>query len=221
MRLYGLNAFGVVVASAAFFLVGFLWYGVVFADAWMAAEGVSAAEAEAQSPAWMAGGVVITVLQVVGIGLVLKWRRAHSVGAAMATAFALWLLFALLVVPVRPQLEQLLRGTTSPGALAEVDIDRARELLGDDAARSLERMAEVARLRGARIAVSIKPVITFAGFDAAGEIARIMHPTRGSISMRGAIAPIAQRRVPVDPNRDAGPDSEDGNPTETEVEHTR
>lgn len=95
MRLYGLNAFGVVVASAAFFLVGFLWYGVVFADAWMAAEGVSAAEAEAQSPAWMAGGVVITVLQVVGIGLVLKWRRAHSVGAAMATAFALWLLFAL------------------------------------------------------------------------------------------------------------------------------
>jgi uncharacterized protein with von Willebrand factor type A (vWA) domain len=44
------------------------------------------------------------------------------------------------------QLEQLLRGTTSPGALAEVDIDRARELLGDDAARSLERMAEVARL---------------------------------------------------------------------------
>lgn len=44
------------------------------------------------------------------------------------------------------QLEQLLRGTTSPGALAEVDIDRARELLGDDAARSLERMAEVARM---------------------------------------------------------------------------
>jgi uncharacterized protein with von Willebrand factor type A (vWA) domain len=44
------------------------------------------------------------------------------------------------------QLEQLLRGTTSPGALAEVDVDRARELLGDDAARSLERMAEVARM---------------------------------------------------------------------------
>jgi uncharacterized protein with von Willebrand factor type A (vWA) domain len=44
------------------------------------------------------------------------------------------------------QLEQLLRGTTSPGALAEVDIDRARELLGDDTARSLERMAEVARM---------------------------------------------------------------------------
>ena len=44
------------------------------------------------------------------------------------------------------QLENLLRGTTNPGALAEVDTDVARELLGDDAAESLERMAEVARL---------------------------------------------------------------------------
>jgi len=43
------------------------------------------------------------------------------------------------------QLENLLRGATSPGALAEVDVERARELLGDDAAQSLDRMAEVAR----------------------------------------------------------------------------
>ncbi|RPI23683.1 MAG: hypothetical protein EHM57_03615, partial [Actinobacteria bacterium] len=43
------------------------------------------------------------------------------------------------------QLENLLRGATNPGALAEVDLDRARELLGDDAARSLERLAELAK----------------------------------------------------------------------------
>ena len=43
------------------------------------------------------------------------------------------------------QLEQMLRGTSNPGALAEVDIDRVRELLGDDTARSLERMSEVAK----------------------------------------------------------------------------
>jgi uncharacterized protein with von Willebrand factor type A (vWA) domain len=43
------------------------------------------------------------------------------------------------------QLENLLRNTTNPGALAEVDIDRARDLLGDEAAQSLERMAELAK----------------------------------------------------------------------------
>ena len=44
------------------------------------------------------------------------------------------------------QLENLLRGATNPGALAEVDIDRVRDLLGDDAARSLERLAELAKM---------------------------------------------------------------------------
>jgi uncharacterized protein with von Willebrand factor type A (vWA) domain len=44
------------------------------------------------------------------------------------------------------QLENLLAGATQPGALAEVDIDRARDLLGDDAARSLDRLAELAKM---------------------------------------------------------------------------
>jgi uncharacterized protein with von Willebrand factor type A (vWA) domain len=43
------------------------------------------------------------------------------------------------------QLENLLRGASSPGALAEVDLDKARELLGDDAARSLEQMSQLAK----------------------------------------------------------------------------
>ncbi len=44
------------------------------------------------------------------------------------------------------QLEQLMRGASNPGALLEADIDRARELLGDQAAASLERMAEITRM---------------------------------------------------------------------------
>ena len=44
------------------------------------------------------------------------------------------------------QLDNLLRSATNPGALAEVDIDRARDLLGNESAESLERMAELARM---------------------------------------------------------------------------
>src|SRR5919107_1081671 len=44
------------------------------------------------------------------------------------------------------QLEQLLRSASNPGALAEVDLDRARQLLGDEAALSLERMSQVAKM---------------------------------------------------------------------------
>jgi len=44
------------------------------------------------------------------------------------------------------QLENMLRSPTSPGALADVDIDSARDLLGDQAAQSLERLAELSRM---------------------------------------------------------------------------
>ena len=44
------------------------------------------------------------------------------------------------------QLEQMMRTASNPGALAEVDIDRARELLGPEAADSLEKMAELAKM---------------------------------------------------------------------------
>jgi uncharacterized protein with von Willebrand factor type A (vWA) domain len=42
-------------------------------------------------------------------------------------------------------LENMLRSAPSPGALADVDISRARDLLGEDGARSLERMASLAK----------------------------------------------------------------------------
>lgn len=44
------------------------------------------------------------------------------------------------------QLENLLRSASSPGALADVDLDVARGLLGDQAAASLERLAELSRI---------------------------------------------------------------------------
>ena len=44
------------------------------------------------------------------------------------------------------QLEQLMRGATNPGALVEADIERARELLGDDVANSLDRMSEITKM---------------------------------------------------------------------------
>ena len=43
------------------------------------------------------------------------------------------------------QIEQMLRGAANPGALAQVDLERARQLLGDDAAASLDRLAAMAR----------------------------------------------------------------------------
>ena len=57
-------------------------------------------------------------------------------------------------------LENLMRSATQPGELAEVDLDRARELLGDDAARSLDdaeiSTLAVLMLRGPQTAAELK-----------------------------------------------------------------
>ena len=44
------------------------------------------------------------------------------------------------------RLEQLLRGAAQPGALAEVDVERAKELLGDEAGSSLDELARLTRM---------------------------------------------------------------------------
>lgn len=90
-----LNPVGIIVASIAFFAVGFLWYGVIFSDAWMAAEGFTKEADDAGSPAWMALGFVITVMQVVGLALILKWKGDAAPVASATTAAILWALLAL------------------------------------------------------------------------------------------------------------------------------
>ncbi|MEE2691163.1 MAG: DUF1761 domain-containing protein [Pseudomonadota bacterium] len=96
-KLFGLNIVAVLAASVAFFIVGFLWYGVLFEQAWLAASGITKEMVEAgdNSPVWMIGGFVITVMQVIGLALVLKWKGAASLGAAAKTALILWFLIAL------------------------------------------------------------------------------------------------------------------------------
>ncbi len=88
-----LNPVGVIAATVAFFVIGFLWYGVIFADAWMAAAGVT--EEDAGSPVWMILGFVITLMQVIGLAFVLKWKGDAAPMAAATTAAILWALFAL------------------------------------------------------------------------------------------------------------------------------
>ncbi|MBB5518288.1 DUF1761 domain-containing protein [Amphiplicatus metriothermophilus] len=95
-KLFGLNVLAVLVASVVFYLIGWLWYGVLFKDLWMALMRVTEAEAAASSgPIWYVYGFVITVLQVIGIGLVMKWKNAAGLNAAVVTAVILWIVFAL------------------------------------------------------------------------------------------------------------------------------
>ncbi len=93
-KLLGLNSLGVLVASLVFWMLGYLWYGALFMDAWMAGQGLTADDA-GEFDIYMIGGIVITIMQVIGVGLVLKWKGVSGIAEAVKTVLVLWLLFAV------------------------------------------------------------------------------------------------------------------------------
>ena len=90
---------------------------------------------------WQMDGLAGTLGQAVpgaGWGRRYQYSGNDPMGLADATASARRL-------GEMDQLEQFLRSATSPGALAEVDLDEVSKYLGEDGARSLETLARLAK----------------------------------------------------------------------------
>jgi hypothetical protein len=96
-KLLGVNLVGVILAALAIFMVGFIWYGVVFADAWMTAAGNTEADYAGQSPLWMAAGLIMPLVIAFGLGLV---KQRHGVTTLKSSAILGFTLALLLGVPV-------------------------------------------------------------------------------------------------------------------------
>jgi len=94
-NLFGLKLIPVVLATVAFWLIGWLWYGVLFMDAWTKASGYSKADFDGANPSWMILGVLISFLSVVVIGKVLNWAKSVSLNSAIVHTLILWIGFGV------------------------------------------------------------------------------------------------------------------------------
>ncbi len=94
-NVFGIKLLPLILATAAFYFVGFLWYGVLFMDMWMSTAGYTEADFDGSSPAWMVLGVLISLLTVIGIGKVLQWTNAQSIGDAVQKILIIWVAFGL------------------------------------------------------------------------------------------------------------------------------
>ncbi|MFK8024786.1 MAG: hypothetical protein AB8G26_12570, partial [Ilumatobacter sp.] len=74
----------------------------------------------------------------------MQWERSYDFEGQDPMGFA-QAMQAMQELGDLDQLENLLRNASSPAALAEADMDKVRNLMGDDAAKSLERLAELTK----------------------------------------------------------------------------
>jgi len=96
MKFAGLSVVGTLIATLLYYFFEFAWYSIL-QSAWQAGEGVSAEDYSNQSSWWMALGAVAPLLQVIAIGLILKWSGWPSLSEAFGKIFSLSVLLGVAV----------------------------------------------------------------------------------------------------------------------------
>lgn len=88
-----LNWLGIIVATVVAFFIGFLWYGLIFAEQWMALTGVT--DESGGDPMWMMLGLIQTFVTMAGLGWFIArdgaagWMAGLKIGLVAGVAFAL------------------------------------------------------------------------------------------------------------------------------------
>ncbi len=92
MRSGPIRWLAVIAGGLAFYMIGFLWYGVLFMESWQTASGYSDAELADNNPLFFyIGGLMIPMLTAWGLAHILRWRGVPHPGAAVRTAALVWL----------------------------------------------------------------------------------------------------------------------------------
>lgn len=87
------NWAGVVIAAVVVWLLGWLWYGMLFKTAWMAGTGMTEADAAAAGMSPMILGFINTLVAVLGLGLIVprfgeNWMDGAKTGLIAGLCFA-------------------------------------------------------------------------------------------------------------------------------------
>ena len=90
-KIFNTSWLAVILATLAFYMIGFVWYAFLFQDVWLAASGMTLAEteaiAEAQGPMILVWGLLITLAQALGLLWVINLAGAKTLTKCLEIAF--------------------------------------------------------------------------------------------------------------------------------------
>ena len=88
------NYLAVIVAAIAYWLLGAIWYGVVFGKAWMALEHMTEEQARSMNPVLpYVITLALNVLIAYALAQICIWRNADTLGRGASVGVLLWIGF--------------------------------------------------------------------------------------------------------------------------------
>ena len=86
------NYGAIVVSAVAYWMLGALWYGVLFGQRWMALEGITMEQAKSMNPALpYAITLVLNLLMAFVLAQLCLWRNANTAARGAAIGVLLWI----------------------------------------------------------------------------------------------------------------------------------
>lgn len=118
-KIFGTSLLGILAATVVFYLLGFLVYGVLFQDYWLAATGMTEADAmaigEAKGVMMWVWGIVISLMQVLGLAYVLQ----QSSASLLATCAKICAIIAVLIALPLMAYGWLYEGSSTNGLMLD------------------------------------------------------------------------------------------------------
>ena len=97
-RIFNTSWGAVLLATLAFYMVGFVWYGFLFQDLWLAASGMTEEQtmviAENKGAMMFVWGLLLTLAQALGLLWVLNLAGAKRLAASLKITFWLFVMIA-------------------------------------------------------------------------------------------------------------------------------
>ena len=88
------NYAAVFVAAVAYWLLGAVWYGVLFSKPWMALENISMEQAKSMNPVLpYVITFVLNLLIAYSLAQICIWRNANTIGRGASVGVLLWIGF--------------------------------------------------------------------------------------------------------------------------------
>jgi hypothetical protein len=84
----------VLVAAIAYWILGAVWYGVLFGKSWMVLEGMTEAQAKSMNPVLpYVISFLLNILIAYSLAQICIWRNANTVGRGASVGVLLWIGF--------------------------------------------------------------------------------------------------------------------------------